>query len=54
MKKFQSEVYKCSCEHAAQDSIHGKGYRVFNRRQNPKFLVPTYRCTVCGREKTNG
>ena len=35
---------KCECEHAYQDSVHGKHMRVFNQSENDKTK---YRCTIC-------
>ena len=38
-------VRKCSCEHDAQDQMHGKGRRVWNETYNG------YRCTACGKSE---
>lgn len=40
---------KCDCEHAAQDEIHGKNIRVFNKTKKTPGNI--YRCTVCLKEK---
>lgn len=40
-----TKIKKCSCEHAGQDSLHGKGMRVMNITKKD-----LYRCTVCGKE----
>lgn len=39
-------VRKCSCEHDAQDQMHGKGQRVWNETHNG------YRCTACGKSES--
>ena len=41
-------ISSCICNHEGQDSLHGKGMRVFNE------TVKGYRCTVCLREKQYG
>ena len=38
-----AKILKCSCEHASQDAMYGKGNRVFNELEGGKC-----RCTVCG------
>jgi hypothetical protein len=38
-------IKTCSCVHASQDDIYGKGRRVMNPRTNG-----TVRCTVCGKD----
>ena len=43
-------IRRCTCQHAAQDQLHGIGRRVHNycpRAQGPDV----WRCTACGREK---
>lgn len=40
-------IMTCSCQHAAQDMYHGKGYRVHNIAGKGTKI----RCTVCGNEK---
>lgn len=42
-----SKIFKCTCEHDAQDSLHGKGNRVFN--SGGKNKETTYSCTVCSK-----
>lgn len=37
-----SFVSKCNCEHEGQDSMYGKGNRVFNNG------LKSAKCTVCG------
>ena len=41
-------ILRCDCKHEGQDSLHGKGNRVFNPISKPGF----YRCTVCLKEKS--
>ena len=43
-------ILKCVCHHDAQDKLHGKGMRVFNRIR-PKERDNRFRCTVCLRER---
>ncbi len=45
-------ISNCTCEHEAQDRIHGKGKRVFNSTLKGKAGPTVYRCTVCLKEKT--
>jgi aspartate carbamoyltransferase regulatory subunit len=45
-------VLKCDCKNDFQDKEHGKGKRVHNPMKVVKPQPPKYRCTVCGREKT--
>jgi hypothetical protein len=42
-------IFQCTCKHAAQDKLHGKGNRVFNAMTKRDG----WRCTVCKREKMN-
>lgn len=45
-------VLPCTCEHAEQDKLHGKGRRVHNRtKQNKPAIEQRWRCTVCRNEK---
>lgn len=37
-------IAKCTCKSEFQDSLYGKGMRVFNRTEDGKGG----RCTVCG------
>lgn len=41
-------IIKCTCEHEAQDKLHGKKMRVYNP------TVKGYRCTVCLKELDKG
>lgn len=41
-----ARVLACKCEHEFQDGRYGKGQRLHNPCQGPKF-----RCTVCGEVK---
>jgi len=43
-------IKPCICKHPYQDSIHGRGKRVMNKRPPSKYDPrPSYRCTVCKR-----
>lgn len=44
-------IIKCDCNNVGQDKIHGKNHRVHNARARSGNNPPTYRCTVCGKEK---
>jgi len=42
---------QCSCKHAQQDEMHGKGTRIANtlkKNQLDKSTEIQVRCTVCG------
>lgn len=39
-----SKIMTCSCQHASQDELYGKGLRLWNRLGESD----SYRCTVCG------
>lgn len=41
-------VSSCTCHHASQDNLHGKGNRVKNPRAKKPGHEQQYRCTVCG------
>lgn len=46
-------VLPCTCDHVAQDKLHGKGRRVHNRTKQSKPTVEQrWRCTVCRDEKS--
>lgn len=45
-------ILPCTCEHKAQDELHGKGMRVFNWAKNANNKQGGYRCTVCGKVKS--
>jgi len=45
-----SKIKTCTCEHAGQDAIHGKGKRVMNLTKKTVGTSPIWRCTVCGKE----
>lgn len=42
-----SKVMLCTCTHEFQDSIYGKGKRLFVRLGKPGKATG-YKCTVCG------
>ncbi len=44
-----TKIVNCTCTHAGQDELYGKGRRVANRA-NPTSNAPKFRCTVCGKE----
>ena len=55
-------IRPCTCDHPGQDSLHGKGQRVWNHaikfRGGPHHgSAPrggVWRCTVCGRQVERG
>ena len=49
---LESKILRCTCAHAGQDKLHGKGMRVFNKLGG-KDKHDTYRCTVCGTTTTS-
>lgn len=49
-KRRTMKIIKCICSHKIQDSIYGEKKRAFNLTAKPGDS--TYRCTVCGAEKT--
>jgi hypothetical protein len=44
-------ILKCTCQHKDQDRRYGAGKRVHNRRKGQQGHPPTYRCTVCKKER---
>lgn len=46
-----TEILKCTCEHEYQDKKYGDKMRVMNMRGGNKLAQPTYRCTVCKKER---
>ena len=44
-----TKVMMCTCNHASQDAMYGKGMRVFNACGTKRDT--RYRCTVCGKER---
>lgn len=40
-------IIACTCKHAAQDRLHGRGRRVMN--WSPEGKKNSYGCTVCGK-----
>lgn len=44
-----SKIRSCNCNHEFQDSRYGLGLRVHT--VGGKANSPTFRCTVCGKEK---
>lgn len=47
-------IMKCSCTNEQQDIIYGEKKRVFNRMAKMSGTQYSYRCTVCGMEKSKG
>ena len=47
-------IIKCNCKHEEQDKFYGKGNRVHNQVTKTKGTSKTYKCTVCGSEKSVG
>jgi len=43
-------IKKCNCVSKFQDEKYGEGMRVMNETQEMNPI--TYRCTVCGKERT--
>ena len=43
-------IKKCDCESKFQDEKYGKGMRIHNERAGKNG---GYRCTVCGKEKSD-
>lgn len=43
-----SEVKRCACKHEEQDKLYGQGNRLMNEYNKG------YRCTVCGKEHSEG
>lgn len=43
-----AKILKCTCVHAGQDEMYGKGFRLMN--PCGKSQDSGYRCTVCGKE----
>lgn len=46
-----TEVSTCSCNHEVQDSLYGKGKRLFNLATKKGAKMRNFRCTVCLKEK---
>jgi len=44
-------IKPCTCIHEYQDSIYGKGNRLYNHAPAKGLKPRRYRCTVCGREQ---
>jgi len=42
----------CGAKAHQQDSLHGKGNRVFNAMKKQEKAPQMYRCTVCGATTT--
>lgn len=40
---------QCTCQHEAQDKLHGAGVRVANSTQKGDNVSTDVRCTVCGK-----
>lgn len=45
----ECKIMKCDCKHDFQDSVYGKGMRVFNPQGKGKDQGEEYICTVCGK-----
>lgn len=52
--KSNSYRFLCTCTNEYQDTMYGKGMRLFNEKfaiyRTDDGLCLDYRCTVCGRE----
>jgi len=44
-------IARCTCDHAAQDHLHGAGRRVFNEMKT-EGGKRRWRCTVCNAIRT--
>ena len=51
LKENGNMILACTCVHASQDQLHGKGMRVHNYALKGNGTNPGYRCTVCGKMK---
>ena len=51
MSSFKTIIAKCTCKHEYQDSIYGKGNRLWNHAPAKGAKPRRYRCTVCLSEK---
>jgi hypothetical protein len=47
-------ILPCTCTHAYQDKVYGKGMRVHNEGTKCGQGGPGYRCTVCSATKKKG
>ena len=47
----KTEIRRCVCTHAFQDSMYGTGSRVHNAKRAKDGKATGWRCTVCTREK---
>lgn len=45
----ECKIMKCTCTSDFQDSVYGKGMRVFNPIGKGKDQGKDYICTVCGK-----
>jgi len=45
----ESKILSCTCNHAGQDAMYGKGRRLFNPTGKNQ-TSGEYRCTICGKE----
>jgi hypothetical protein len=43
---------RCTCVHASQDEMYGKGVRVFNPCKKKQGTYTSAMCTVCGKEQS--
>ncbi len=46
-----SIVRSCTCTHESQDSLYGRGNRLWNHAPSKGGKPRRYRCTVCLREQ---
>lgn len=47
-------ILTCECQHEWQDAQYGSQKRVMNRIKQNDNSCNTYKCTVCGKDKTSG
>jgi hypothetical protein len=46
----QTIVKRCTCTHAYQDAVYGRGNRVHNAKRGNGGNTGGWRCTVCAKE----
>lgn len=46
-----TKVWMCDCKNTGQDTLYGKGMRLFNKADQRGKLPRRWRCTVCEKTK---
>lgn len=49
-----TKIFSCSCDHAVQDELYGPSNRVHNEAPKGKAGGLGWRCTVCGKVRSEG